>query len=95
MSCSSLQVMTPMPFGSDYETMALPHLAYTRSATHSVDIDVSIAPKKHKPSEKVMEAIKATVGSGMDEAFFIADLGALQRQARKWYRLLPRVVSTL
>jgi len=85
----SIPDIVMMPFGHEYESMTMPHMAYEHSVTHSVDVAV----KKPKPSEVVMEAIKARLGTGIDEAFFIADLGALKRQYRKWARLLPRVVS--
>ena len=54
-----------------------------------------IAIPKKKVCNSIRDAIKNKIESGIEDAFFVADLGALVRQHRKWQRLLPRVVSAL
>lgn len=39
---------------------------------------------------KILE--KKVRGDELEDAFFVADLGAVVRQHRKWQRMLPRVV---
>lgn len=35
---------------------------------------------------------QAKISEGTDSSFFVADLGSVVRQHRKWRKLLPRVV---
>jgi hypothetical protein len=45
------------------------------------------------PATTLTTTTTNTTSSKRQDAFFVADLGAIIRQHRKWTRLLPRVVS--
>ena len=52
----------------------------------------------HPPPATAVPAVRTLVEQKalvecFDQAFFVADLGAIVRQHNKWHRLLPRVVS--
>jgi len=85
----SIPDVAVMPSRPKYERQ----LAYTHK--HPYYPAAHPTTKKQKPCESVMEAVKANIAGGIEDTFFVADLGALKRQHHKWSRLLPRVVRSI
>lgn len=54
---------------------------------------VAVEDEATAPSHVIRETIKRQIDSGVEDAFFVVDLGAVVRQHKKWVRNLPRVVS--
>jgi len=86
------EVLLGPSYAEEFVVNIPPRIGWTSGAGN---ISGNLTFKKKSTTNTVRDIIKNKIESGIEDAFYVADLGALVRQHRKWQRLLPRVVSTI
>ena len=76
------------PYTEDQFIVEPPHIGWSTTGTGN-----TLATPRKQASQLIRDTIKNKIESGIEDAFFVADLGALIRQHSKWTKHLPRVVS--